>query len=190
MRTEGKRVIRVHPAAASPRPRCRSWAICNSHGSANLTDTLSVRQGGPRPGQHPRAMRGHFPAHLRSLMPSERVLPPGTASGTAPTRAPADHSSTADQAAAQLSRVKDRKCVWSCIPASNLVQLRAANRGRAQPRLDPGRARRVSHALLRTSRINNPEGDLYEVRECCEGGCCRGSRDRPCWLPRPQADAV
>src|SRR5579883_605016 len=47
-----------------------------------------------------------------------------------------------------------------------------------------------SHCVLRTSRINNPEGDMYEVRECCQDGCCRGSRDRSCWLPGPQADAV
>jgi hypothetical protein len=40
---------------------------------------------------------------------------------------------------------------WSCIPASNLVQLRAAK--------VTALARHLRVCVLRTSRINNPEGD-------------------------------
>src|SRR6185312_17380904 len=73
--------------------------------------------------------------------------------------------------------------VWSCIPAANSVQLRAA---KAAERLPAA----FAYCVLRTSRINNPEGDLYEVRECCQGGCCCGIGHRSCRLPGPQADAV
>src|SRR3984885_11609924 len=77
-----------------------------------------------------------------------------------------------------LSRPQDRPFVYSCIPAPNLMQLLAANDG-------------VKLACpfcirSRTSRINNPEGDVYEVRDRFEGGCS-GSRGRACRLSGSEA---
>src|SRR5580698_8590372 len=76
------------------------------------------------------------------------------------------------------SRPQDRPFVYSCIPAPNLMQLPAANDG-------------VKLACpfcirSRTSRINNPEGDVYEVRDRFEGGCS-GSRGRACRLSGSEA---
>src|SRR5690348_10599650 len=59
---------------------------------------------------------------------------------------------------------KTRHLFCSCIPVANLVQLRAASAGVEL-------AHRLCISFLRTSRINNPEGDVYEMRERCEGGC-------------------
>src|SRR6185437_5792007 len=82
----------------------------------------------------------------------------------------------------KLSRVKDKVAFRVAFPPQIWCSCVLRRRRRACPL--------PSHCVLRTSRINNPEGDLYEVRECCQGGCCRCSRDRSCRLPGPQADAV
>src|SRR5215469_9692700 len=66
----------------------------------------------------------------------------------------------------QLSRPKDKTGVGSCIPVSNLMQLRAANTAVLAHR---SRFRLLGHPE------STPKGDVYEVRERCEGGGCRGS---------------
>src|SRR5882757_6994669 len=70
--------------------------------------------------------------------------------------------------------------VYSCIPASNLMQLLAAHDGVKLACSFCNRSR--------TSRINNPEGDVYEVRDRYEGGC-GGSRGRAGRLSGSQAHA-
>src|SRR2546430_13523655 len=77
-----------------------------------------------------------------------------------------------------MSRPTDITQSSSCNPLINSMQLCAVNGAwnlRAYIRIVPG-----------TSRINNPEGDVYESRDRFEGGC-RGSRGGTCRLSGSEA---